>query len=182
MRTVQRVFRPKGPSIEERPRIVDQRLRLGDWESDTIASKDNAAGLNSLVERKSGLVLLTKVKDKTSEATKEVIVKRLSDLPGHTITFDNGAENQKWPELKQEIKARCFFTHPYHSWERGTNENTNGLVRNYFPKGTDFRTIPNEAVKAVEQALNARPRKRLNWLTPLEAFFNESTRSVALTD
>ncbi|OHB17631.1 MAG: hypothetical protein A2734_00195 [Parcubacteria group bacterium RIFCSPHIGHO2_01_FULL_40_30] len=182
MRTVQRVFRPKGPSIEDRPLIVNQRLRLGDWESDTIASKDNAPGLNSLVERKSGLVLLTKVKDKTSEATKEVIVRRLSDLPCHTITFDNGAENQKWPEVQEAIKTRCFFTHPYHSWERGANENTNGLVRCYFPKGTDFRTIPDEAVKTIEEALNTRPRKRLNWFTPLEAFLNESTESVALTD
>src|SRR3990167_5567120 len=182
MRTVQRVFRPKGPSIEDRPLIVNQRLRLGDWESDTIASKDNAPGLNSLVERKSGLVLLSKLKHRTSESTTRIVAQRLSNMPRYTITFDNGPENQNWQEIERLAKTNCFFTHPYHSWERGTNENTNGLVRCYFPKGTDFRIIPDEVVKAVEQALNVRPRKRLNWLTPLEAFFNESTVSVALTD
>jgi IS30 family transposase len=169
-RSVQRVLRPKGPSIEDRPLIVEQRLRVGDWESDSIASKDNAPGLNSLVERKTGLVLLTKVQDKTAAATTRVIARRLSDMPRHTITFDNGSENQNWQELECLIGSECFFAHPYHSWERGTNENTNGLVRWYFPKGTDFRTIPEEAIKAVEYTLNTRPRKRLNWKTPLEVF------------
>jgi len=170
MRSVQRVFRSKAPSIEARPEVVDQRARIGDWESDSIASKDNAPGINSLVERKTGLVLLTKVQDKTAGATTEVITQRLSDMPRYTITFDNGPENQNWQEIERLISAECFFAHPYHSWERGTNENTNGLVRRYFPKGTDFRTIPEEAIKAVEYALNTRPRKRLNWKTPLEVF------------
>lgn len=176
MRTVQRVFRQKGPSIEDRPQIVDQRLRIGDWESDSIASKDNAPGLNSLVERKTGLVFLTKVQDKTAGATTGVIAQRLSNMPRYTVTFDNGPENQNWQEIEHIIDAKCFFAHPYHSWERGTNENTNGLVRWYFPKGTDFRTIPKEAIEAVENALNTRPRKRLNWKTPLEVF----NQSVAL--
>ena len=176
MRTVQRIFRPKGPSIEDRPLIVDKRLRIGDWESDSIASKDNAPGLNSLVERRTGLILLTKVKNKTSAATTEIITKRLSQLPRYTITLDNGSENQRWQEIEQEIDTKCFFAHPYSSWERGTNENTNGLVRWYFPKGTDFRTIPEEDIKAVEYALNTRPRKRHKWKTPLEVF----NRSVAL--
>jgi len=169
-RSVQRVLRPKGPSIEDRPLIVEKRLRIGDWESDSIASKDNASGLNSLVDRKTGLVLLTKVADKTAMATTRVIAQRLFKMPRHTITFDNGPENQNWQEIKYLIGSNCFFAHPYHSWERGTNENTNGLVRWYFPKGTDFRTIPKEAIKAVEYALNTRPRKRLNWKTPVEVF------------
>ena len=170
MRTVQRVFRPKGPSIDDRPAIVDGRNRIGDWESDSIASKDNAPGLNSLVERKTGLVFLTKVKDKTAAATTEVISLRLSKIPCYTITLDNGSENQNWQEIERAIGAQCFYAHPYHYWERGTNENTNGLVRWYFPKGSDFRTIPNEDIKAVEYALNTRPRKRLGWKSPLEAF------------
>lgn len=176
MRTVQRVFRPKGPSIDNRPAIVEKRNRIGDWESDSIASKDNAPGLNSLVERKTGLVFLTKVKDKTATATTEAITSRLSKAPCHTVTLDNGSENQQWQEIEQVIGAQCFYAHPYHYWERGTNENTNGLVRWYFPKGTDFRTIPEADIKAVESALNTRPRKRLNWKTPLEVF----NQSVAL--
>jgi IS30 family transposase len=176
MRSVQRVFRPKGPSIDDRPAIVAKRNRIGDWESDSIASKDNAPGLNSLVERKSGLVLLTKLQDKTSASTTNTIAKRLSDMPSYTITLDNGFENQNWQEMQQLTGAQCFYAHPYHSWERGTNENTNGLVRWHFPKGTDFRTIPEEDIKAVEYALNTRPRKRLGWMTPLEVF----NQSVAL--
>ena len=185
MRTVQRVFRPKGPSIEDRPLIVDRRLRIGDWESDTIESKDHAPGLNSLVERKTGLVFLTKLKDRTSESTTRTIDQRLSNMPRHTVTFDNGPENQNWQEVERITRTNCFFTHAYHSWERGTNENTNGLVRWYFPKSTDFRTISDETIKQAEHALNSRPRKRLNWLTPLETFSNESLKSagsVALTD
>ncbi len=170
MRSVQRVFRLQSPSIEARPEIVDQRVRLGDWESDSIASKENAPGLNSLVDRKTGLILLTKVLDKTAGATTKVIIQRLSNLPRCTITFDNGSENQNWKEIEGFTGAKCFFAHPYHSWERGTNENTNGLVRWYFPKSTDFRTIPEEAIRTVEDALNTRPRKRLNWKTPLEIF------------
>ncbi len=176
MRTVQRVFKPRGPSIESRPVIVDKRMRIGDWESDSIVSKNNTSGLNSLVERKTGLLLLTKVKDKTAMTTTEVITKRLSKLPRHTITLDNGSENQYWKEIEQKVNIKCFYAHPYSSWERGTNENTNGLIRWYFPKGTDFRTISEEDIKAVEYALNTRPRKRHKWKTPLEVF----NRSVAL--
>lgn len=171
MRKGQRVFRPQGPSIEERPAIVLRRARVGDWEGDTIASKDNAPGLNSLVERKSGLVLLTKVRDKTAAATREAVTRRFSVMPQtirHTLTVDNGSENQEWQETERGAGVRCFFAHPYHSWERGTNENTNGLVRWYFPKGTDFRTIPDAEIAQVEHLLNTRPRKRLGWRTPLE--------------
>lgn len=174
MRKGQRVLRPKGPCIDERPAIVDHRVRIGDWESDTITSKDNAPGLNSLVERKIGLVFLTKLSDKTTAATTGAISNRLSSLSPyhlcHTLTLDNGSENQDWQRIEKEIGTKCFFAHPYHSWERGTNENTNGLVRWYFPKGTDFRTITDKEIARVEYALNTRPRKRLGWRTPLEIF------------
>lgn len=176
MRSVQRVGKPKGPPLEKRPKIVEQRVRVGDWEGDMIASKENAPGLNSLVDRASGLVLLTHLRDKTAAATTEVICKRLSHLPHHTLTLDNGAENQAWKDIEQLLDTHCFYANPYHFWERGTNENTNGLVRWYFPKGTDFRIIPEEAIQAVEYALNTRPRKRLGWKTPLEVF----TKRVAL--
>ena len=122
------------------------------------------------------MIFFTKLKDKTSLSTKEVIIQKLFQLPRYTITLDNGSENQQWQEIEQKIDTTCFFAHPYSSWERGTNESTNGLVRWYFPKGTDFRTIPEETIKAVEYALNTRPRKRHKWKTPLEVF----NQSVAL--
>ena len=172
-RRCQRIFKPQGPSISLRPQIVNKRSRIGDWESDTIVSKDQKPGVNTLVERKTGLVFITKLKDKTSQATLEAIAKRLSNLPEKTkktATFDNGPENQRWQELEKETGLKAFFANAYHSWERGTNENTNGLVRDYFPKKTDFTMIPNEKIQEVEELLNSRPRKRLGWKTPLEVF------------
>lgn len=179
MRKAQRLARHKCPSIDERPSIVIERSRIGDWEGDTIASKNNATGLNSLVDRKSGLLFLTKLSGKTAKATRRVVVRRLRVLPKHlrhTLTMDNGSENQSWEKVQKQTKISCFFAHAYHAWERGTNENTNGLVRWYFPKGTDFRTISDEQVAQVEFAINNRPRKRLGWRTPLEIF----NQSVAL--
>lgn len=172
MRKGQRIFRPNGASIDERPLVVNKRRRIGDWEGDTIASKNNDIGLNSLVDRKSGLLLLSKLSAKTAEATREVVARRLANLPSHTLTVDNGSENRTWEETEKEAGVKVYFAHPYHSWERGSNENTNGLVRRYFPKGTDFRTVSNEEIAWVEYALNTRPRKRLGYRTPL-AVFNE---------
>lgn len=120
------------------------------------------------------------MKDGTSEVTKDVVVERLGTLPKEfrkTVTSDNGSENFAYDEVMKTLGLEWYFAHPYHSWERGTNENTNGLIRWYLPKGTDFATIPDETIKSIEDALNNRPRKRLGWKTPLEAF-NES---VALT-
>lgn len=173
MRKGQRVFKPKGPSIETRPSLIEKRIRFGDWEGDTIESKDHAPGLYSLVERKSGLVLLGKLKDRTARSTAEAVIGRLNQVPKGlrlTLTTDNGAEQQEWRHVSEMLQILRFYCHPYCSWERGTNENTNGLVRWYFPKGTDFRTIPDEAIAAAEYALNTRPRKRLGWRTPLEVF------------
>jgi len=171
-RRCQRILMP-GLSIDLRPKIVDNRKRIGDWESDTVESSEYKAGINTLVERKTGLVFITKLKDKTSNATASAIVNRIKELPKQlkqTITFDNGPENQKWNEIERKTGIKCFFAHAYHSWERGTNENTNGLIRDYFPKKTDFTKISNEEIQKVEDFLNNRPRKRLGWKTPLEAF------------
>lgn len=179
MRKGERVSKPYGPSIDERPEIVAHRSRVGDWEGDSIASKNNATGLNSLVDRKSGLLLLTKLSAKTAKATRQAVSQRLKKLPEKvrlTLTLDNGSENQDWSAIQERIHISCFFAHPYHSWERGTNENTNGLVRWYFPKGTDFSTISSEQIAYVEHSLNSRPRKRLGFRTPLEIF----NQSVAL--
>jgi len=170
-RRCQRIFKPNGVSIDNRPVIVQERKRLGDWESDTVESINRKPGINTLVERKSGLVFITRLESKNSHATVFAISNRLNSLPQkikQTITLDNGPENRDWQRLERQTKMKAFFAHAYHSWERGTNENTNGLIRDYFPKKTDFTTIPDEELSFVERELNNRPRKRLGWKTPLE--------------
>ena len=171
-RRCQRVLKPKGASIKDRPPVVAERSRVGDWEGDTIASRDQKPGINTLVERITGLVLISKLSAKTSEATTKAVTARLKKLPPeikHTLTVDNGSENADWKTIEKHTGVKCYYANPYHSWERGTNENTNGLIRDYFPKKTDFTRISDEDIAFVEHELNTRPRKRLNYLTPLEA-------------
>lgn len=168
-----RVLRPSGPSIDTRPAVVLRRTRLGDWESDTVESCLHRPGINTLVERKSGLLRITKLGSKDAHATRQAIAQRIASLPAHlrrTVTFDNGPENRQWKEMEREAGIRAYYAHPYHSWERGSNENTNGLIRWYYPKGTDFGTISDEELTRVEYAINTRPRKRLGWRTPLEVW------------
>lgn len=172
-RRCQKIAKPKGILIDSRPRIVDQRKRIGDWESDTVESKDHKPGINTLVERKTGFVFITKLRDKTSNATMTAIHNRttiLSPSVKRTITFDNGPENSDWQMLESLTGFMPYFCHAYRSCERATNENTNGLIRDYYPKRTDFTIIPHEELRMVEYELNTRPRKRLRWKTPLEVF------------
>lgn len=172
LRRCQRMLKPQGISIDERPEVVNQRQRIGDWEGDSVESKDHKPGINTLVERKIGLVLITKLKTRASYSTTNAVTNRFSKLPKkikHTLTLDNGVENHRWEEIERNTGLSVYFAHPYHSWERGTNENTNGLIREYFPKKTDFTQVSDEEIAKVEYYLNTRPRKRLNWLTPLEA-------------
>ena len=178
VRRCQRVFKPCGISIDERPKIVDTRKRIGDWESDTVESCLHRPGVNTLLERKTGLYLITKLKNKTSEETIYAIQKRMevfSKKTKQTMTFDNGPENRDWKLFEEKTNIKSYFAHPYHSWERGSNENANGLLRDYFPKKTDFSMIPESEILKVEHSLNSRPRKRLGGKTPLEVW------SVALT-
>lgn len=173
MRKSQRIFKPKGRSIETRPKVVNTRKRVGDWESDTVESCDHKPGVNTLLERKTGLFLVTRVHDKTAAATILAVEKRMRALPIHvkrTLTLDNGPENRDWQALEDATGLETFFAHPYHSWERGSNENANGLLREYFPKGTDFGTVSDEELARVEYLLNTRPRKRLGYRTPLQEF------------
>lgn len=165
--------------IDVRPAEVDQRRAPGHWEGDSIVSRQSLVGLNTLVERVTGLVFITKIKNTTAAVTTNVVTKRLAPLPRSmrkTITFDNGHENAGHEKIAEEIGTNIYFAHPYHSWERGTNENTNGLIRWYLPKGTDFATVSEERIQEIEYRLNTRPRKRLRWQTPLEVF----NRCVAL--
>ena len=169
-RATKRVRMLPGKLIDTRPGIVTRRARIGDWESDTVESCDHKPGINTLVDRRTGLVFITKLNAKTSSSTAEAISMRLTGVPAYTITSDNGSENQSWKIVELITRAQWYFANPYHSWERGTNENTNGLIREYFPKKTDFTKISEAEIAEVEYALNTRPRKRLKYLTPLEAF------------
>jgi transposase, IS30 family len=167
LRKTTKLERISGKSIDIRPHVVETRRRLGDWEGDTVESCDHKPGINTLVDRKSGYVLITKVKDRSSSSTVEAM-RRLTSFPCHTITLDNGPENTNWKDMEEVTHASIYYAHPYHSWERGTNENTNGLIREYFPKKTDFTLVSDEEIANVEYMLNTRPRKRLGWLTPLQ--------------
>jgi len=173
MRKGQRIFKPKGLSIEERPVEVLKRKTVGHWEGDSVVSRKSKVGLNTLVERKTGLVLISKIPNGTSSITADTVINRLKHLSCKTLTTDNGTENFAYEKIQAALQISCYFAHPYCSGERGTNENTNGLIRWYFPKGTDFATVSEADIARVEYILNTRPRKRLGWKTPLEAF-NES--------
>jgi len=167
-------------SITERPQEIERREELGHWEGDSIISRQSKYGLNTLVERKSGLVFITKIRNRKAEETAQAVITRMSVLPRRkkqTLTLDNGPENSGHKIITSALKTKCYFARPYHSWERGTNENTNRLIRYYFPKRTDFAKITERQIRRVEEILNNRPRKRLQWLTPLEVF---SGQSVAL--
>ena len=168
LRRTTKLERISGKSIDVRPHVVETRRRLGDWEGDTVESCDHKPGINTLVDRKTGYVLITKVKDKTSSSTVEAM-KRLASFPRHTVTLDNGPENTNWQDMEDFLSVSIYYAHAYRSCERGTNENTNGLIREYFPKKTDFTQIADEDIRKVEYILNTRPRKRLGWRTPLEA-------------
>ena len=160
-------------SINERPKSIDLRKIIGHWEGDSVVSRQSKAGLNTLVERKSGLVFISKILDGTAKVTADTVIDRLKELPPgrrRTLTLDNGSENSGHKIITEELGIKCYFANPYHSWERGTNENTNGLIRHYLPKKTDFKLVSNEQIRQIENILNNRPRKRLKWLTPLEVF------------
>ena len=162
-------------SIDERPTIVDQRIEPGHWEGDSIVSRKSKVSLNTLVERVSGLVKISKVINGAGIETTKAVTDRLENVPESmrkSLTVDNGGENAGHQQITEILGLVVYFAHPYHSWERGTNENTNGLIRYYFPKGTDFATIPDERIKEVEEKLNTRPRKRLGYKTPQEVFNN----------
>jgi IS30 family transposase len=166
-------------SIAERPRIVDARRRRGDWEADTIIGRNHQQAIVSLTERKSKLTRLEKVIRNTAELVGQAVREQLQPLTVHTITSDNGREFAQHQSIAHQLKADFYFAHPYSSWERGLNENTNGLVRQYFPKKSDFSKITDRQITKVVERLNNRPRKTLGYKTPNEVFFNQPL--VALT-
>jgi IS30 family transposase len=160
---------PHAVSIEGRPKVADRRTRFGAWEGDTLVSSGRRGGLASLVERKSGYTMLAGVDDLKSPTVRQATEQRLTPLPEilrRTMNFDNGKVFAEHPLLTADTGMSIYSARPSCAWQRGSNENTNGLVRQYLPKGTDFRAVSHRAVADLESALNDRPRRRLNYRTP----------------
>jgi IS30 family transposase len=158
-------------SIRGRGKVIDQRRRYGDWEGDTIVGKGRRSALVTLVERKSGYVRIGRIDDMTSAAAMRAAKRRLKDLPDsllRSMTLDNGKEFAEHATLTRCLGLEVYFADPYASWQRGTSENTNGLIRQFFPKGTDFMQVSHRAVARVERLINERPRRRLDYRTPSE--------------
>jgi len=170
---------PHRRSIDECPPVVERKERLGDWEADTIIGGERHAAIVSLVERKSKLTRLAPVTHNTAELVRHAVTAQLAPLVVKTLTSDNGREFAAHQQIAQSLKADFYFAHPYASWERGLNENTNGLVRQYFPKKSDFRTLTAAGLNRVAERLNDRPRKTLGYKTPNEVYFKRPL--VALT-
>lgn len=156
--------------ITARPDIINKRLRLGDWEVDSVVGKMNQSSIVTIVERLSRYTAIIKVSSKEAETVAQAIIDKMktTTIPLYSMTGDNGTEFSDHQKIAEKLGIDFYFTHPYSSWEKGTNENTNGLIRQYFPKGTDFANITESALNEVEAALNNRPRKCLNYKTPKE--------------
>lgn len=165
-------------SIDDRPDVVEERSRIGDWEGDTIIGKGHSGAIVSLVDRVSRYTLLRQLPGKHAEPVRDAIIDLLMPFKERTltITFDNGLEFAKHEDFAKALDADIYFAHPYHSWERGLNENTNGLVRQYAPKNKTFDHVDDKLIDMVTHKLNHRPRKSLGFKTPHEVFFNTSQR------
>jgi transposase, IS30 family len=164
---------PERISIQERPVVVAMRRQLGHWESDSVIARNSKAALHVMVERTTRLTKITKLPRCTARAMRSAINRRLSHHPQRarrTITYDNGKENVEHQQVNKVLGTKSFFCEPYHSWEKGTVENTIGLIRRDLPKKTKFDAISTARLKRLERKLNNRPRKSLNYKTPNEAF------------
>jgi len=167
---------PNRVSIDERPEIVDQRKRIGDWEVDTIVGRTYHQAIVTLTERKSRFALLRKVEQRKADLVSEAVIDLLLPVAdrSHTITGDNGKEFAEHERIAHELGIDFFFAHPYAAWERGANENMNGLVRQYIPKNRDFESVMDDELLLIINRLNHRPRKCLDFGTPFEVFFEQS--------
>jgi len=168
-------------SIDERPDIVEKKERIGDWEGDTVIGKGQKGALVTLTERVSRYTLASMLPSKHAEGVTATIIGLLGPHKGkrHTMTFDNGKEFAGHESIAKNLKMAVYFAHPYHSWERGLNENTNGLLRQYFPKGSSFEKVTEVQVQSAVDSLNHRPRKILGFKTPFEVFFGKTMRYSA---
>jgi IS30 family transposase len=162
--------------IDERPKIVDRRGRIGDFEGDTLLGRDKRVRIVSLVERRTGYLiafLLPKMRARLLTSLALLHLKHIPQQKRRTITFDNGTEFADWERPEKLSHMTIYFAYPYHAWERGTNENTNGLLRQYFPKTYDFNLITPAELAHVVRKLNNRERKRLKFLSPRQVFWRK---------
>ena len=168
-------------SIDERPLEVEERKTAVDYEGDTIIGKERTARILTHVERKCGFLLADMLYDVSAEKVRIKSIEAFKGIPKDklaTITYDNGSEFADYELLEQELGVDVYFAHPYHSWERGTNENTNGLIRRYYPKGTLFCNIKEKELRDVVEQINHRPRKRLGYKSPYEEFYGVNFRII----
>lgn len=173
---------PEAVSIDKRPKIVEKRKQVGHWESDNVIGKQtDKTVLSTTVERVLKVTMLSKLEAKTADAKEKALFTRMAVLPKilrKTMTVDNGSENANHKEIRNSLGMDVYFCHAYHSWEKGTNENTNGRLRRYIPKGISIDTISEKEVAAIEWQLNTTPRKCLGFKTPYEALREYLTNSV----
>jgi IS30 family transposase len=163
--------------IANRPEVVEERLRLGDFEGDTVLGPPGTGGLATLVDRRSRFTIMLKIQSKNADHVQEKLKQRLKELDEEhrrSITFDNGTEFARCHRLEKHLGIELYFAEPGRPYQRGTNENTNGLIRQYFPKGTDFRDVSHAETRRAEKLLNTRPRACLGFRTPAEVFFEKT--------
>ena len=176
-----RRFIPGRVSISERPDIVETRERFGDWEGDTIEGKKSTGYMATHVERKSRYLIAAKLLDKKAESLTIKSIKAFCRIPKKmrkTLTVDNGKEFARFKELEDKTGLTVYFADPYSAWQRGTNENTNGLLRQYFPKGTDFTKVTDKDLAFAVKKLNHRPRKCLHYRSPDEVFWESANGAL----
>ena len=163
--------------ISERPTHIEKRNRIGHWEGDTVIGKDKYHCIVTLVERKSGFVIIKKITARTKEQVTAACIAAIQEhgRKFKTITFDNGTEFHDYKIIENNFPVKCYFATPYHSWERGTNENTNGLIRQYLPKKTSMKNLTQKDCDIIAYALNTRPRERLGYKTPEEVYLKKDT-------
>lgn len=173
---------PNKTMIDERPKEVEDKVRVGDWEGDTIIGKAHQGAAVTLVERVTKTTLIQQVEGKTAKEVEEAVVRMLKTtaLPVLTITFDNGTEFANHLLISEQLGAPVFFAHPYRSCERGLNENTNGLIRQYIPKAQNFKELNQHHFDTVQNKLNNRPRKSLGFLSPIEFLYKSSQHPPAV--
>jgi IS30 family transposase len=164
-------------SISDRPEVINKRLEIGHWEGDTVVGRDRHHCIVTLVERKTGFVIIKKITARNVEQVNKACAKAIKEHGRRfkTITFDNGTEFHGYKTLEEHYPVTCYFAAPYHSWERGTNENTNGLIRQYIPKGSCMKNISQYDCDRIAYALNTRPRKRHCYKTPEELYYGKDS-------
>jgi len=170
---------PNRTSIDERPAIVEKKSRIGDFEGDLVIGKNHKGALVTLVDRCSKFTLIASIPNKGADNVDAAIIELLSPFKTslETITLDNGKEFSHHEKIAKALDTDIYFAHPYHSWERGLNEHTNGLLRQYFPKGSSLENVTKEEIAASQYKLNHRPRKALGFKTPYEVFFDKLNAS-----